>query len=125
MKKDAQINLRLESDKIEYLRLEAEKSKMSVSSLIISIIDDIMSGNATKKDLKIEVLEAELKDLRLKFEREFGKKLPKTHRVSIAMTDEEFLRLGKVSSKMQISKSSVLRKKLLERSDVHELEVVI
>ena len=108
MAKDKQINLRVESKKMEWLHIEAKKHKLSISAMIIQIIDDIVSGNATQKDMKIEVLESELATLRIKFENQFNKKLPKTHRVSIALTDEEFLKLQKQSSKMKISNAGVL-----------------
>jgi len=118
MVKDQQINLRVESDKMKWLQVEAKKLDVSVSGLIIKVIDDVVSGNATRKDMKIEVLESELSDLRLKFERQFNKKLPKTHRISVAVSDEEFLKLSKISSKTKLTKSEIIGKKMREKNQI-------
>ena len=118
MSKDKQINLRLESDKVEYLQIQAKKNKTSVTGMIIKIIDDIITGKATHQDMKIEILESELVNLRVKFEREFNKKIPKTHRISIAITDEEFLNIEKKSNQMKLTKSEVLRKALVSKKSL-------
>ena len=115
MVKDTQFNLRLESKKIEQLKQNAEFGKTTPAKIISKIIDDILSGQATIKDTKIEVLENKIKEIQTKFEREFGKKIPKNHRISIGITDEENLRLQKLATKNNITKSKALRQ-ILEQS---------
>ena len=109
MTKDTQINLRLESETNEELRKIAKIKKITVSELINHIINQIVSGEAMNKDTKIQVLENEIRNLRLKFEKQFDKKMPKTHRVSIALTDEEFFKLQKQETKTNMTKSKILR----------------
>ena len=115
MVKDTQFNLRVESTKIEQLKKNAEFGNTTPAKIISKIIDDILSGQATIKDTKIEVLENEIKEMQSKFEKEFDKKIPKTHRVSIGVTAEEFMKLQKLATKTNTTKSKALRQ-ILEQS---------
>ncbi len=109
MSKDSQINVRLSKKTNSELKKIALLKKTTPSILINDVIDDIITGKATNKDTKIQVLENEIEELKNRFEKEFDKKIPKTHRVSIGLTDEEFLKIKQLSSKSSISKSKVLR----------------
>ena len=109
MTKDTKLNLRIESETSEELKKIAKIKKITISELINNIIDQIVSGEAMRKDTKIQVLESEITQLKRKFEIQYDRKIPKTHRVSIALTDEEFMRLDRESTKTSITKSKILR----------------
>lgn len=98
-----------------------DNDKLTQADLVEESLNRLMSGHSDEeykviiknmKD-KTEFVQRQLEEL----EKKTGKKIPKTRRISFAVTNEEFRLIESAAHKLEISKSELFRVKLFTQKN--------